>query len=190
VGYKLVFALRHTRVERRGPDHEYAEIKFKYSLAKMLVAVVQLLYALTTLYESRVHQIDRFGYAAFRLTVAPYAIMSLVNLVAGFFCPDFEELYLLNSSILMEARSRPDAQFGEVVGDLVEYHDGFIEPPDTYMETNIVNVDASFGLDEKVQRPLATITMLDRDHGKKMIRQKKAQDVQSSKLPIHTRYDI
>jgi hypothetical protein len=120
VGYEFVAVPRYAQVERRGPAHGYAEMKFKYSLVRTLVAIIQLLYASTTLYETRVHQINRFGFAAFGLTVAPYIIMSLLNLVAGLFCPDFEELYLVNSSILEEAKSRPDAQFGVVAGDLVE----------------------------------------------------------------------
>ena len=114
---------------------------------------------MTTLYESRVHQIDQFAYAAFGLTVAPYAIMSLVNLVVGLFCPDFEELYLLKSSILEEARSRPDAQFGEVAGDLVEYEDGSVVAPETCIRAKVVNVDVIFGLDEKAEQRSASITI-------------------------------
>ena len=164
-GYDLVSVPRHAQVERHGSISDYAEIKSKYSPVKALIAIVQLLYAIATLYESRVHQIDRFGYAAFGLTVAPYAVMSLLNLIAGLLCPEFEEIYLITSSILEEARSRPDAQFGEVAGDLVECGDGSVQVADTYMGSVVVQVDATFEFDEKAQRHSVSVAAATQSHG-------------------------
>lgn len=71
-----------------------------YSSVKILVSIVQLLYAISTLYESRGDQIARYGYAAFGLTVAPYAWMSLVNLVGNLICPQYDAMYIVESSDL------------------------------------------------------------------------------------------
>jgi hypothetical protein len=48
----------------------------------------------------------QFGYAGFDLTVAPYAIVSLLNLLGSLLCPEFPAIYMIESSIMEEeARS-------------------------------------------------------------------------------------
>jgi hypothetical protein len=44
-----------------------------YNLPKAIIAVVQLIYATTTLYQARGNQVTIYGYAAFGLTVVSYA---------------------------------------------------------------------------------------------------------------------
>lgn len=66
----------------------------------------QTLFATATLYRARVNQLSRFGYAAFGLTVAPYAVMSIVNLLRSLFTPEYPTMYLIESSIAAEARRR------------------------------------------------------------------------------------
>jgi hypothetical protein len=86
-------------------------IACNYSIVKILVALGQTLFAIATLYETRGNQIDRFGYAAFGLTVTPYAIMSLVNLLGHLICPDYSHMYLVDSSGLATLhRNMPSAE--------------------------------------------------------------------------------
>lgn len=64
-------------------EREVSSVDFSsyYSLSKSLVAILQLTYATYTLVQTKGDQIDRFGYAAFGLTVAPYLIVSFINLL-------------------------------------------------------------------------------------------------------------
>lgn len=97
-------------------------ISCSYSFVKALVALAQTAYAVSTLYRSRGDQIARYGYAAFGLTVAPYAVMSIVNLLGNLCSPDYPAPYLVESSIMDEARQRPLGYFSGTVGRLEEEH--------------------------------------------------------------------
>ena len=97
-------------------------ISCSYSFVKALVALAQTTYAVSTLYSSAGDQVDRYGYAAFGLTVAPYAVMSIVNLLGNLCTPDYPALYLVESSIMDEARQRPLGYFSGTVGRLKEEH--------------------------------------------------------------------
>ena len=80
-------------------------ISHNYSPLRVLVALGQALFATATLYRARGSQLSQFGYAAFGLTVASYAVMSVVNLLGGIFSPDYPTMYLAESSVMAEARS-------------------------------------------------------------------------------------
>jgi hypothetical protein len=97
-------------------------IAASYSIPKAVIAIVQLSYAIVTLYQSRGNQIEHYGYAAFALTVVPYALMSLINLVGNVLTPDYQALYLVASEVMDEAILR-GAQFDGVVGRLVQDND-------------------------------------------------------------------
>lgn len=75
-------------------------ISCSYNVVKILVALMQLLYATAELYETRGEQIKWYGFSAFGLTVAPYAWMSFVNLCANLMCPDYPALYIVASEAL------------------------------------------------------------------------------------------
>ena len=60
-----------------------------------MVSIVQVLLASATLYETRGDQFNQYGYAAFGLTVIPYIVMSIVNLLGNLLTPDFPTLYLV-----------------------------------------------------------------------------------------------
>jgi hypothetical protein len=64
-------------------------ISYNYSLVKILVSLGQAIYAIFTLYRARGDQIVQFGYAEFGLTVAPYAVVSVLNLLGSLLCPEF-----------------------------------------------------------------------------------------------------
>ncbi|OCL02254.1 hypothetical protein AOQ84DRAFT_393104 [Glonium stellatum] len=73
-----------------------------YSFVKVGISLGQSLFAIATLYQTRGDQIIRFGYAAFGLTVTPYAFMSIVNLCGSLVCPEYPEMYLVESQAMRE----------------------------------------------------------------------------------------
>jgi len=102
--------------------HGKTKISFSYSTVKILVAVIQLLYASATMYLSRGDQVNWYGYSAFGLTVAPYAWMSFINLCANLMCPEYPSMYLVESETLKTLRDGqngvPGLSFDGVVGKL------------------------------------------------------------------------
>lgn len=123
-GYDLALVPRNAMVDKlkEYPHKDHPAIRYQRNMAKIVIAFCQLAYASTTLYQSRGHQIQVLGYTASGLTVAPYAVMSFINLVGALVCPDFGQVHLVHSSILDEARTKlpTDFQLPEVVGCLVE----------------------------------------------------------------------
>lgn len=71
---------------------------------RILVSVIQLAFAISTLVRTRRDQVERYGYAAYGLTVIPYAWMSLINLCAHFMEADYTTKFIVESSSLKEAR--------------------------------------------------------------------------------------
>lgn len=66
-----------------------------YSMPKAIVAIIQVIYGTSDLYQSSVRQLPRFGYAAYSLTVIPYVMMSIVNLVATLCEPQYPAMFLV-----------------------------------------------------------------------------------------------
>lgn len=85
-----------------------------YSALKSISAVIQLVFACITLYRTRGAQIDKYGYAAFGLTVVQYAVMSLVNLIANVVTPDYPALYMIRDRIMEEAERKGGIFIGTV----------------------------------------------------------------------------
>jgi hypothetical protein len=85
------------------------------NIPQSMVALFQVLYASYTLYNTRGDQLNRYGYAAFGLTVIPYIIMSIINLLGNILTPGYPTLYLVQSPELEEAESR-GAQINGIVG--------------------------------------------------------------------------
>jgi hypothetical protein len=89
-----------------------------YNAIRILVSIGQLIYASSTLYRSRGDQIEKYGYAAFGLTVSQYALMSLLNLLGSLVCPQYPTLYLIESTATDEARKIPGTVLEGTVGRL------------------------------------------------------------------------
>ena len=117
-----------------------SDLSWSYSFAKGLVAVFQALYACATLYETRGDQIERYGYAAFGLTVAPYLVMSIINLIGTVLTPDYSTVFMVESEIMEEAKQREGACFEGAVGKLMS------NKPSTASSFN-----ATFKLDDQNQ---------------------------------------
>ena len=105
------------------------EISSLYSLTQGLVAVCQTLYASATLYKARGDQIKMYGYAAFGLTVAPYLVMSILNLLGTILTPNYPTTFMVDSEIMREAARRDGAQFNGVVG-MLEIDQSLTKGPD------------------------------------------------------------
>lgn len=90
-------------------------ISQSYSFVKYVSSIAQLSYGCVTLFRTKGDQLDRYGYAAFGLTVLPYVIMSLLNFVANTVTPDYASLYLVWSEVMEEAISR-GGRFDGTVG--------------------------------------------------------------------------
>lgn len=95
------------------------ELSRNYNLPKGVIALFQTLYASATLYRARGDQIQRYGYAAFGLTVAPYLVMSIINLLGTMITPDYPCVYLVRSEIMDEAFRRQGAKFEGMVATLL-----------------------------------------------------------------------
>jgi hypothetical protein len=66
-----------------------------YSMTKVIAAIVQIIYASYELYQARGLQVERYGYAAFSLTVTPYLLMSFLNLIATACEPQYPAVYIV-----------------------------------------------------------------------------------------------
>lgn len=92
------------------------ELSSNYNLPKALTAIFQTLYASATLYQVRGNQLQRYGYSAFGLTVAPYLVMSVINLASTMLTPDYPAMYLVISEAMEEAQRRKGSKFEGMVG--------------------------------------------------------------------------
>ena len=76
-------------------------------VSNALHSVFQILFACFTLYFTPSDQIPRWGYAAYGLSVFPYALMSLMNVICAGFVGTYPAGQLLWTHILDEALRRP-----------------------------------------------------------------------------------
>ena len=89
------------------------------NLVKGLASVAQLVYSSITLYRARGSQIQRYGYAAFGLSVFPYTLMSFLNLVVAIIVGEYSTLFVLRTAISDEAKRCGGTISGEI-GTLAE----------------------------------------------------------------------
>ena len=73
---------------------------------QMLVSVVQIVAALYTLYSTEGEQIARWGYAAYGLSVLPYALMSVTNILSASIVGEYMSGHVLRTLVLREAERR------------------------------------------------------------------------------------
>ncbi|TFK49519.1 hypothetical protein OE88DRAFT_1736536 [Heliocybe sulcata] len=88
------------------PVNANIELSHTRNWMAMVVSVVQLFASAITLYRSRGDQIDRYGYAAFGLSVIPFMLMSLLNLVLNAVLGEYPYLYVLRTGVLKESEFR------------------------------------------------------------------------------------
>ena len=111
-----------------------------YNMPKAIIAVFQTISGLIILSQSRGDQSSLYGYASFGLTVTPYVIMSMMNLCAGVFLPEYPTVFI----VLSEASDKAVAEGGQIdgaVGRLIEIEDERPEPT--------VEIKPHFGIKER-----------------------------------------
>ena len=113
----LCLRLRSVCSKRKNNPHPECAINSSYSFAKAAIAIFQTVYASFTLYRTRGDQLRRYGYAAFGLTVAPYVVMSVLNLICALVTPDYDHVYMIESPLMDQARSK-GGDFKGAVGSL------------------------------------------------------------------------
>lgn len=111
-----------------------SDISSSYNFSKGIAALFQTIYATVTLVKTRGDQIQRYGYAAFGFTVAPYLVMSIVNLLGTLLTPDYSAIYLIESDIMKEAIKR-GCYFKGTVG-ILDYDMPSIHSCDVSFESN------------------------------------------------------
>ena len=94
------------------------KLSSNFNIPKALIAIFQFIYASVTLYKTKGDQIERYGFAAFGLTVIPYLIMTLVNLIGNVITPEYPKVYLVHSAIMDEAMQCSGARFEGIVGTI------------------------------------------------------------------------
>jgi hypothetical protein len=119
-------------------------ISGSYSLVKIIIAILQALFATSTLYSSAGPQIDRFGYAAFGLTVAPYAVMSIINLLGNLICPEYSAMYIVETQTLRDLRSSSQAR--GVQGQLPAHNGMHREHDQSSVEMDILPAQSNLPL--------------------------------------------
>ncbi|KAH8662736.1 hypothetical protein BGZ61DRAFT_368544 [Ilyonectria robusta] len=84
-------------------------------IPRILASILQILWGIVTLYKTGGNQIQLYGYGAFGLTVAPYAIMSFLNLATHLMHPNYSTMYLVHTQD-MEAAHHAENVRGHFAG--------------------------------------------------------------------------
>ncbi|KAH8808755.1 hypothetical protein F5884DRAFT_675550 [Xylogone sp. PMI_703] len=88
-GYTLCIVPPHMHVRPKSDAHEKIELSSNFSALQVLWSIAQTIIGCYTLYSARGSQLKQYGYGAFGLTVIPYVIASIVNLLGGLVTRDY-----------------------------------------------------------------------------------------------------
>ena len=111
-----------------GMNHSH-EIKLAstHDIPRILFSIIQTISGGYALYKARGPQIERYGYAAFGLTVLPYMMVSIINLIGSLLTSEYETLYMVHSATMDEMKER---------GGLCDGVVGTLEKPDYRQSAN------------------------------------------------------
>jgi hypothetical protein len=103
-GWHLVFVPRRAPVSIcQGGEDLRGFLSTPYNVPKLLIGLVQATWGTVTLYRARGDQLKRFGYAAFGLTVAQYAYMSIINVIGNIIQPEYPAIFMIRTPMMDEA---------------------------------------------------------------------------------------
>lgn len=91
-----------------------------HNVPRVIFSIGQTVSGGYALYKARGPQIERYGFAAFGLTVIPYLLISVVNFFGAMFTSEYETIFLVHSSVMDEMAERGGRLDGVV---------GTIHPP-------------------------------------------------------------
>ena len=127
-GYGLSYISPNVKVYARhyaqlgNQDIKSTRIASTHDIPRILFSLIQTVSGGYSLYKARGSQIDRYGFAAFGLTVLPYMIVSIINFIASLLSAEYETVYMVHSTMMDEMVSRGGIVDG-VVGSLQENTD-------------------------------------------------------------------
>ena len=102
-----------------------------------IIALFQL-YSIISYIGTEKYQKKRINdYAAFQLTLIPYGLMSLLNILCGLVTPTYPTVYMIDSTIMREAKGR-GWTFDGTVGELCEYPEKAEGEEDTNVGFSVV----------------------------------------------------
>jgi len=84
-------------------------------VVEVFVALFQVIY-LDTLYGAQEDQLELFGSFAFSLTVALYAVVSLINLVGSLLVPMYPTVFLVHSEVMDKVERQCGGNFLDGAG--------------------------------------------------------------------------
>ncbi|KIM82121.1 hypothetical protein PILCRDRAFT_8360 [Piloderma croceum F 1598] len=99
-------------------DPEKIKLAKSRSWVKVGVSIAQLIYSSITIYRTRGHQLDHYGYAAFGLSVFPYTLMSLANLICAGFVGEYPCVYVVRTRTMQEVTADNGVVFDGAIGIL------------------------------------------------------------------------
>ena len=91
--------------------HQKALIASSHNILKVIISLVQAILGVVTIYRTRGDQIQQYGYAAFGLTVTPYAFVSIANGLASLLTPDYPSMFLIRTPALTQAEQEQKGFF-------------------------------------------------------------------------------
>ncbi|KAL9610932.1 MAG: hypothetical protein Q9167_004410 [Letrouitia subvulpina] len=77
-----------------------------YDIPRILFSLIQTVSGGYALYRARGAQINKFGASAYGLTVLPYMVVSVVNLIGSLLTSEYETMYQVHSAIMDEMNTR------------------------------------------------------------------------------------
>ncbi|KAI9807217.1 MAG: hypothetical protein M1825_005935 [Sarcosagium campestre] len=114
-GYALCYVPHDMDVRPRGKGK--SRISSEFNALKVLWSLSQTIIGCYTLYQARGPQLNKYGFAAYGLTVIPYVIMSLINLMGSMVSREYDDVYLVHSDVMDEAIER-GAEIDGIVGTI------------------------------------------------------------------------
>lgn len=131
-GYDIIVLPRFIEVEefnsnRNDIEWRQLELSSNYSVFKALTAAAQICFGAMTLYRNKGNRIETYGCGTLGFTVVPYMFMSFMNLFAGLCCRQYPTMFLVESTVMDEARKR-GAKISGTVGRVKESADSEIYP--------------------------------------------------------------
>ncbi|KZT70055.1 hypothetical protein DAEQUDRAFT_765079 [Daedalea quercina L-15889] len=131
-GYTLAVPGRksHTEllIKEQLQDTRELKVHFRKSAIGTLLSLAHLVVGSYELYVSWLDEIPRWGYAAYGLSVIPYLLMSVANLLCALYVGSYPCAQLLRTPILDESIRRSIALSG-VPGNVAPAYDGTIGTP-------------------------------------------------------------
>ncbi|KAI5786861.1 hypothetical protein FPQ18DRAFT_74871 [Pyronema domesticum] len=122
---KLIRKMFHSKKPEAGAktgrwisQHD-ASISASYSIVKSFVALFQLYAIIDFLIKEKSNDRINISYASYQLTVIPYGLMSLLNILCGFLTPAYPAVYMVRNTVMDEAIKRGGV-FDGIVGVLIE----------------------------------------------------------------------